>query len=175
MFDLSLQEPVGPPTPKRPRGRPKGSKNKGPRTALKVETDQNIQNIKYSFEFNCRIVTAPCFWTILQQSTFWTLRIFVKSQEVLWIYCIVTLEDMIRKNWSSVNLDVSVVSDLSRSDLDLYHSRKKKSQTTYLSHCSIDGSTIYIYVYKILYMILLGLSLQCTCFRHISVVPGKKS
>uniref|UniRef100_A0AAQ4NZ33 High mobility group AT-hook 2 n=1 Tax=Gasterosteus aculeatus aculeatus TaxID=481459 RepID=A0AAQ4NZ33_GASAC len=30
-----LQEPVGPPTPKRPRGRPKGSKNKGPRTALK--------------------------------------------------------------------------------------------------------------------------------------------
>ncbi|XP_063766897.1 high mobility group AT-hook 2b isoform X1 [Eleginops maclovinus] len=29
------QEPVGPPTPKRPRGRPKGSKNKGPRTALK--------------------------------------------------------------------------------------------------------------------------------------------
>ncbi|KAM6947097.1 uncharacterized protein PEZ65_000779 [Lycodopsis pacificus] len=30
-----LQEPVGPPTPKRPRGRPKGSKNKGPKTALK--------------------------------------------------------------------------------------------------------------------------------------------
>ncbi|XP_068172535.1 high mobility group AT-hook 2b isoform X2 [Antennarius striatus] len=30
-----LQEPVGPPIPKRPRGRPKGSKNKGPRTALK--------------------------------------------------------------------------------------------------------------------------------------------
>nr|XP_054586299.1 high mobility group AT-hook 2b isoform X1 [Nothobranchius furzeri] len=29
------QEPVGPPTPKRPRGRPKGSKNKAPRTALK--------------------------------------------------------------------------------------------------------------------------------------------
>uniref|UniRef100_A0A674PK44 High mobility group AT-hook 2 n=1 Tax=Takifugu rubripes TaxID=31033 RepID=A0A674PK44_TAKRU len=29
------QEPVGPPTPKRPRGRPKGSKNKGPRTAPK--------------------------------------------------------------------------------------------------------------------------------------------
>ncbi|XP_023810616.1 high mobility group protein HMGI-C isoform X1 [Oryzias latipes] len=29
------QEPVGPPTPKRPRGRPKGSKDKGPRTALK--------------------------------------------------------------------------------------------------------------------------------------------
>lgn len=34
---LSPQEPVGPPTPKRPRGRPKGSKNKGPRTAPKVE------------------------------------------------------------------------------------------------------------------------------------------
>uniref|UniRef100_A0A3Q2QY57 High mobility group AT-hook 2 n=1 Tax=Fundulus heteroclitus TaxID=8078 RepID=A0A3Q2QY57_FUNHE len=29
------QEPVGPPTPKRPRGRPKGSKSKGPRTTLK--------------------------------------------------------------------------------------------------------------------------------------------
>ncbi|XP_061640266.1 high mobility group AT-hook 2b [Phyllopteryx taeniolatus] len=29
-------EPVGPPTPKRPRGRPKGSKNKGPKTALKL-------------------------------------------------------------------------------------------------------------------------------------------
>ncbi|KAM9813693.1 uncharacterized protein ACB057_003500 [Neosynchiropus ocellatus] len=32
------QEPVGPPTPKRPRGRPKGSKNKCPKTALKVES-----------------------------------------------------------------------------------------------------------------------------------------
>uniref|UniRef100_A0A8C9ZRF1 High mobility group protein HMGI-C n=1 Tax=Sander lucioperca TaxID=283035 RepID=A0A8C9ZRF1_SANLU len=31
---ISLQEPVGPPTPKRPRGRPKGSKNKGPRTLV---------------------------------------------------------------------------------------------------------------------------------------------
>ncbi|KAM9409402.1 uncharacterized protein KZ484_001623 [Pholidichthys leucotaenia] len=29
------QEPVGPPVEKRPRGRPKGSKNKSPRTALK--------------------------------------------------------------------------------------------------------------------------------------------
>ncbi|KAM9799635.1 high mobility group AT-hook 2b isoform X1 [Syngnathus acus] len=28
-------EPLGPPTPKRPRGRPKGSKNKGPKTILK--------------------------------------------------------------------------------------------------------------------------------------------
>ncbi|XP_077581607.1 uncharacterized protein LOC144202628 [Stigmatopora nigra] len=27
--------PVGPPTPKRPRGRPKGSKNKEPKTTLK--------------------------------------------------------------------------------------------------------------------------------------------
>lgn len=47
MFDLSPQEPVGPPTPKRPRGRPKGSKNKGPRTALKVETDHSVQDIDY--------------------------------------------------------------------------------------------------------------------------------
>ncbi|XP_030231485.1 high mobility group protein HMGI-C isoform X1 [Gadus morhua] len=29
------QEPAGPPVPKRPRGRPKGSKDKGPRTPLK--------------------------------------------------------------------------------------------------------------------------------------------
>ncbi|XP_077430498.1 uncharacterized protein LOC144057109 [Vanacampus margaritifer] len=28
-------EPLGPPTPKRPRGRPKGSKNKSPKVALK--------------------------------------------------------------------------------------------------------------------------------------------
>lgn len=49
-FDLSLQEPVGPPTPKRPRGRPKGSKNKGPRTALKVETDQSVQDVNYLIE-----------------------------------------------------------------------------------------------------------------------------
>ncbi|KAJ3602482.1 hypothetical protein NHX12_030236 [Muraenolepis orangiensis] len=29
------QEPIGPPVPKRPRGRPLGSKNKGPRAPLK--------------------------------------------------------------------------------------------------------------------------------------------
>ncbi|XP_041081418.1 high mobility group protein HMGI-C-like [Polyodon spathula] len=29
------QEPAGPPTPKRPRGRPRGSKNKGPRATPK--------------------------------------------------------------------------------------------------------------------------------------------
>ncbi|XP_061688487.1 high mobility group AT-hook 2b isoform X4 [Syngnathoides biaculeatus] len=32
---VSGEEPVGPPTPKRPRGRPKGSRNKGPKTPLK--------------------------------------------------------------------------------------------------------------------------------------------
>lgn len=39
LIALSFQEPVGPPTPKRPRGRPKGSKNKGPKTAPKVEPE----------------------------------------------------------------------------------------------------------------------------------------
>uniref|UniRef100_A0A3Q4N2D0 High mobility group AT-hook 1a n=1 Tax=Neolamprologus brichardi TaxID=32507 RepID=A0A3Q4N2D0_NEOBR len=38
--NVSPQEPVGPPTPKRPRGRPKGSKNKGPRTALKGASEE---------------------------------------------------------------------------------------------------------------------------------------
>ena len=60
-FGLSLQEPVGPPTPKRPRGRPKGSKNKGTRSAQKVETDPKYTDIYVNL--NYRIVT-PCFYTI---------------------------------------------------------------------------------------------------------------
>ncbi|MGH0165960.1 UNVERIFIED_CONTAM: hypothetical protein FKN15_068003, partial [Acipenser sinensis] len=35
LFFFYFQEPAGPPTPKRPRGRPRGSKNKGPRATLK--------------------------------------------------------------------------------------------------------------------------------------------
>lgn len=62
-FDLSLQEPVGPPTPKRPRGRPKGSKNKGPRTALKVETDQSVQDVNYLIELWLQNCDRPCFCT----------------------------------------------------------------------------------------------------------------
>uniref|UniRef100_W5NAB2 High mobility group AT-hook 2 n=1 Tax=Lepisosteus oculatus TaxID=7918 RepID=W5NAB2_LEPOC len=34
-FPPFRQEPTGPPAPKRPRGRPRGSKNKGPRATLK--------------------------------------------------------------------------------------------------------------------------------------------
>uniref|UniRef100_A0A672GP23 High mobility group AT-hook 1a n=1 Tax=Salarias fasciatus TaxID=181472 RepID=A0A672GP23_SALFA len=48
-------EPAGPEAPKRPRGRPKGSKNKGPKTATKVKTDQcfqeTLKNLNYGVFF----------------------------------------------------------------------------------------------------------------------------
>ncbi|KAG7253238.1 hypothetical protein CRUP_024160 [Coryphaenoides rupestris] len=36
------QDPIGPPVPKRPRGRPKGSKNKGPRVLLKGPSEETM-------------------------------------------------------------------------------------------------------------------------------------
>lgn len=66
-----LQEPVGPPTPKRPRGRPKGSKNKGPKTALKVKT------------------SSKTFTFLLQSCKFWRFHRFKMPQEgfhdLIWI------------------------------------------------------------------------------------------